>query len=211
MKSDQKSKILNESTRIFLRDGFYKTPMDEIAKELKISKKTIYKYFDSKDTLVKDVVLNFLNLNKNNISQILDRNDDAIKKAFNLFQYFGQLLVKINNKWIQDIQNHYRYLWKGIDDFRTEMMLANISKLIEQGKKEGFIVDYPTNIIVMFFISSIRGIINPDFIVEHKLDPATVLNPTIKLLMNAILTNKGKELFNKLQPELINEENTADF
>lgn len=198
--SDEKYKILDESTKIFLREGFYKTPMDEIAQELRISKKTIYKYFDSKDMLVKEVVLNFLEKNKNNIQEIISRNDDAVTKLFNMFQYLGRLLVNINNKWILDIQQHYRDLWKKIDKFRTQMMIANISVLIEQGKNEGFIVTYPTEIIVMFFISSIRGIINPDFIVEHKFDPVTVLNPTIKLLMNAILTDKGKEIFNKLQP-----------
>jgi hypothetical protein len=80
------------------------------------------------------------------------------------------------------------------------MMLANISKLIDQGKAEGFIADYPTDIIVMFFISSIRGIINPDFIIQRKRDAKSILDPTIKLLMNAILTDKGKEFFNKLQP-----------
>jgi AcrR family transcriptional regulator len=200
MVSEEKQKILDESTKIFLQEGFYKTPMDEIARELKISKKTIYKYFDSKDTLVKEVVLNFLEQNKNNILNLLNENNDAVTKCFNLFQYFGKLLVSINDKWIRDIQEHYRYLWKEIDEFRTKMMLANISILIEQGKAEGFIVDYPTNIIVTFFISSVRGIINPDFIVEQKLEPKTILNPTINLLMNAILTDKGKEFFNELQP-----------
>jgi len=200
MALEEKQKILDESTKIFLREGFYKTPMDDIARELKISKKTIYKYFDSKDTLVKEVVLNFLEQNKNNIRDILSKNYDAVTKSFNLFQYLGKLLVSINNKWVRDIQEHYRYLWKDIDEFRTKLMLANISRLIEQGKSEGFIVDYPTNIIVTFFISSIRGIINPDFIVEQKLKAGTILNPTINLLMNAILTDKGKEYFNKLQP-----------
>lgn len=200
MISEEKQKILDESTKIFLQEGFYKTPMDDIARELKISKKTIYKYFDSKDTLVKEVVLNFLAQNKINIQSILNEKDDAVTKSFNLFQYLGKMLVSINNKWIVDIQAHYRHLWKEIDDFRTKMMIANISKLIEQGKTEGLIVDYPTNIIVTFFISSIRGIINPDFIIEHNLEPKTILNPTINLLINAILSNKGKELFNKLQP-----------
>jgi AcrR family transcriptional regulator len=200
MISEEKQKILEESTIIFLQEGFYKTPMDEVARELKISKKTIYKYFDSKDSLVKQVVTNFLKQNKNNIQILLNEKNDAVTKLFNLFQYFGKLLVTINNRWIVDIREHYRYLWKEIDEFRTRMMVANISRLIEQGKAEGYIVDYPTNIIVTFFISSVRGIINPDFIVEQKLAANTILNPTINLLMNAILTEKGKELFNKLQP-----------
>jgi AcrR family transcriptional regulator len=197
---EEKQKIIDESTRIFLKEGFYKTPMDEIASGLKISKKTIYKYFDSKETLVKEVVHNFLLQNKTIIMGILEADNNAVIKAFNLFQHLGVLLLSISNKWVEDIQVHYQHLWKQIDEFRTRMMLANISKLINQGKAEGFIVDYPTDIIVMFFVSSIRGIINPDFIMQRKMDAESILNPTINLLMNAILTDKGKELFNKLQP-----------
>ncbi len=196
----EKQKILDGSTKIFLMEGFYKTPMDEIARELKISKKTIYKYFDSKEILVKDVVHHFLMTNRSCIQKILDADTDAVTKSFNLFQHLGTVLLSISNKWIGDIREHYYNLWKEIDEFRTRMMLANISRLINQGKAEGYFVDYPTDIIVMFFVSSIRGIINPDFIVQRKLDAMTIMNPTINLLMNAILTDKGKEIFNKLQP-----------
>ncbi len=198
--TDEKQKILDESTKIFLKEGFYKTPMDEIAKRLKISKKTIYKCFESKESLVKEVVHNFLLQNKAIIQNILETEDDAITKSYNLFQHLGRLLLSIGDKWLEDIQSHYQDLWQQIDEFRTRMMLANISKLINQGKAEGFVVDYPTDIIVMFFVSSIRGIINPDFIIRRKLDPKSILDPMISLLMNAILTDKGKELFNKLQP-----------
>lgn len=194
----ERQKILNKSTTVFMQEGFYKTPMDEIAKQLRISKKTIYKYFDSKEILVKEVVHNFLLQNKSIIQTILDSDDDAVIKAFNLFQHLGKLLLSIRNKWLEDIQGHYQDLWKEIDEFRTKMMLANISRLINQGKSEGYIADYPTDIIVMFFVSSIRGIINPDFIIQRKLEPESIMKPTISLLMNAILTDKGKEHFNKL-------------
>lgn len=197
---EEKQKILDGSTKVFMQEGFYKTPMDEIAKRLRISKKTIYKYFESKEILVKEVVHNFLLQNKSIIQDILDSDDDAVTKAFNLFQHLGKILLNIRNKWLEDIQGHYQSLWKEIDEFRTKMMLANISRLINQGKNEGYIVDYPTDIIVMFFVSSIRGIINPDFIIQRKLEPESIMKPTINLLMNAILTEKGKEFFNKLQP-----------
>jgi AcrR family transcriptional regulator len=197
---DEKQKILNGSTDIFLKEGFYKTPMDEIARRLRISKKTIYKYFDSKESLVNEVVHFFLLQNKTIIQGILESDINAVTKAFNLFQHLGVLLLKVSNKWLEDIQLHYKHLWKQIDEFRTRMLLANTSKLIDQGKAEGFIVDYPTEIIVMFFVSSIRGIINPNFIIQQKLDANSIFNPTINLLMNAILTDKGKELFNTLKP-----------
>ena len=44
-------KILETTTRLFLRDGVKKITMDEIAEAAKASKVTIYKYFADKDTL----------------------------------------------------------------------------------------------------------------------------------------------------------------
>ena len=198
--NEEKQKILDESTKIFMQEGFCKTPMDEIAKTLKISKKTIYKYFDSKEILVKEGVHNFLLQNSGIIQQILDSDLDAVTKAFNLFQHLGKIIISISNRWMEDIRTNYQSLWKEIDEFRTKMMAENISRLINQGKIEGYIVDYPTDIILTFFISSVRGIVNPDFIVQRKLGPESIMKPTISLLMNAILTDSGKELFNKLQP-----------
>ncbi len=197
---EEKQKILEESTKIFMQEGFCKTPMDEIAKRLRMSKKTIYRYFDSKEILVKEGVHNFLLQNSGIIQQILDSDLDAVTKAFNLFQHLGKIIISISDKWMEDIRTNYQSLWKEIDDFRTKMMLANISGLINQGKTEGYIVDYPTDIILTFFISSVRGIVNPDFILQRKLGPESIMNPTINLLMNAILTDRGKKLFNKLQP-----------
>ena len=42
--STEKDRILNFAITKFHAEGFYKTSMDEIARELQISKKTIYKY-----------------------------------------------------------------------------------------------------------------------------------------------------------------------
>jgi AcrR family transcriptional regulator len=44
-----------------MNNGFHKTTMDEIAKELRISKKTIYKHFSSKDELVRAVFVRIRN------------------------------------------------------------------------------------------------------------------------------------------------------
>ena len=52
----EKDKILNYSKDRFFKDGFYKVTMDNIASGMRISKKTIYKYFTSKESLVESIV-----------------------------------------------------------------------------------------------------------------------------------------------------------
>ena len=46
---EEKNKIIERTEDKFFRDGFYKTTMDEIATDLSMSKKTIYKFFPSKE------------------------------------------------------------------------------------------------------------------------------------------------------------------
>ena len=54
-----KQKILEKSKELFLNLGFKSVTMDDIANALGVSKKTIYKYFTNKTSLV-DAVTGFM-------------------------------------------------------------------------------------------------------------------------------------------------------
>lgn len=205
--SSEQLKILEFCKDYFLDNGFYKTTMDEIAAQLRISKKTIYKYYPAKEDLIKETVLGFFEFHKGNISKIIDDNSGAVTKLYNTFNYIGKMISKISEKFIRDIQTHMPDLWKDIDTFRTKMMMINIGRIIEQGKKEGVFVDKPSVIIAGIFTSSVRGIINPEFIMNNKFSVKTALEETIEIIMNGIMTEKGKKVFNLLTSEQSNENN----
>ena len=206
MNSEQQ-KILEFCKDYFLNNGFYKTTMDEVAAQLRMSKKTIYKYYPTKEELVKETIQGFLEFHKGNVSEIVDDNSKAVTKLYKTFNYIGKIISKINEKFIRDIQTHAPDLWKDIDTFRTKMMMTNIGKIIEQGKKEGVFIDKPSSIITGIFTSSVRGIINPEFIMNNKFSIKTALEETIEIIMNGIMTEKGKKVFNLLKSEQPNENN----
>jgi AcrR family transcriptional regulator len=194
-----KEKILKFSQEYFLHNGFYKTSMDEIASSLRMSKKTIYKYFSSKDDLLKETIFNFIELHAGNIKIIVEADDDAVYKFFRMTEYLANLIQNFKDKFISDIQNYAPGLWKEIDNFRTRMMTKNLNIIIQQGKNEGVFADHPSEIIVTVFISSIRGIVNPDFIMNNRFSVKSALEATIDILMNGIMTEKGKKIFRKIK------------
>ena len=49
-----KDKIVHKATEMFLKLGFKSVTMDDIASEMCISKKTIYKFFANKELLIED-------------------------------------------------------------------------------------------------------------------------------------------------------------
>ncbi len=204
MNSEQ-TKIIDFCREYFLGNGFYKTTMDEIAAQLRMSKKTIYKYYSTKEDLVRETIIEFLNFHKENIGQIINTKSNAVDKLNELFNYIGKMIAKIDERFIRDIQTHMPDLWKDIDAFRTKMMTINIGKIIEQGKKENVFVDKPSAIITGVFISSVRGVINPEFIMANKFSIKMALEETIEIIINGITTEKGKKAFQLLKSEQSNE------
>jgi AcrR family transcriptional regulator len=205
--NSEQTKIIDFCKDYFLENGFYKTTMDEIAAHLRMSKKTIYKYYSTKEDLVRETIIKFLEFHKENIGQIINENSNAVTKLNELFNYVGKMIAKINEKFIRDIQTQMPDLWKDIDAFRTKMMTINIGKIIEQGKKEGVFIDKTSAIITGVFISAVRGVINPEFIMANKFSIKMALEETIEIIINGITTETGKKAFQLLKSEQSNENN----
>jgi AcrR family transcriptional regulator len=194
---EEQNKIIEHTEEKFFRDGFYKTTMDEIASELRMSKKTIYKFFPSKDDLVKAIAKFFMNRMKSKIVPALQSDKNAIEKLGDLINILTKASEKISAVRTEELKRHYPNIWNDIDNFRTEMMFGNITKVIDQGKKERLFVDYPTNIIMNVLVASVRSIVNPDFIMNNNYSIIEAARYAFKIVISGILTDKGKKEFNK--------------
>jgi len=197
-KSPEKKKILEFALHKFMSEGFYKTTMDDIAKEIRISKKTIYKNFASKEELIYSIVDSFTSSISNKIEEIIKTDEDSISKAFRLFNTMGSTALRMSDKWIRDIQIHMPELWKKIDEFRTKRAYAVLGTIIKQGQSEGMIVNKPAEIMIHLFVNSIRSIVNPEFLYYQKFNYKEAFDYAFEILFNGILTTKGKKQFDKI-------------
>ncbi|MFO7526034.1 MAG: TetR/AcrR family transcriptional regulator [Ignavibacteriaceae bacterium] len=194
---EEQKKIIEHTEEKFFRDGFYKTTMDEIASELRMSKKTIYKFFPSKDELVHTIVKYFMHRMKSKIVPALQSDKNAIEKLGDLINILAKASEKISAARLDELKRHYPSLWNEIDNFRTEMMFGNITKVIDQGKKEGLFLDYPTSIIMNVLVASVRSIVNPDFVLNNDFSIIEAARYAFRIVISGILTEKGKKEFNK--------------
>jgi len=193
---EDRNKIVQITEEKFFRDGFYKTTMDEVASELKMSKKTIYKFFPSKDDLVTAIARHFMEGLKSKILPALNSDKNAIEKLAELNHILAKVSTKISTKRMDEIKQHLPKLWDEIDAFRTKMMFLNITKVIDQGKAEGLFIDYPTPIIMNTLVSSVRSIVNPDFILNNNFSISEAALNVFKVVIGGIVTDKGRKIFN---------------
>ncbi len=193
----EKDKIIKFAQQKFFSEGFYKTTMDEISRELQMSKKTIYKYFPSKEKLVEEITDEMLTVAACQIETIIDSDDSTIIKFVKALNKYMTYVSRFSERWYRDIQIHTPHILKKIEALREEKIIRCLKKLIEQGKREKMIGHFPSEIIISAFISTVRTVMNPDFILANRFSMQQAFKYTFELLLNGILTPQGKELFEK--------------
>lgn len=199
MKNDkaEKEKILVVADKLFRENGLYKTSMDELASLLGISKKTIYKYFHSKENLVKEITTFWVNSSTARIDKIVHSKTDIITKFVKLLEDYSCELSKVSDKWVRDFQIHYPDIWKSNEEFREEKIFYYARKLFKQGMKEKYVVNVPTELVIASHIASMRAIVNPKFILENNFSMEEALKYVFEMQLNGILTDKGRTKYYK--------------
>ena len=188
-------KILSYTTTEFLTNGFYKTSMDQLAKGMKISKKTIYKFFPSKSVLLDKVVTTFQNKIKNQLDEIVESEKCLVDKLKDVILYFSHFYLKINKKLLNDFFLYKPELWNRVDTFRSTVIESVWEKLIIEGKEDGIIINASNKIIIGIILSAIKGVINPKFLTENNISLKEGFEETFTILIHGILTEKGKKEF----------------
>ncbi|MBK6539052.1 MAG: TetR/AcrR family transcriptional regulator [Ignavibacteria bacterium] len=200
--TEEKEKILNYSRNKFHREGFYKTSMDEISSELHISKKTIYKYFSSKEKLLEEICSGTSCDIGNRLDSIVDGKDNVVIKFVRILNFHSNFSRNISDKWLRDLSIHAPDIKKNIDEKKNERINKVVEKLLEQGKKEKLIEDYPSKLIILAFNSSLTSALNSDFLINNNFSMHDAFRITYEMLLNGILTEKGKVQFYKTKTDL---------
>jgi AcrR family transcriptional regulator len=192
---DEKQKILDFCTEKFITEGFHKTTVDELAQEIHTSKNTIYKYFPNKENLIWAAIENIITKVSSKINPVLDSDENALEKLVRMLEILSSNIIRFTEKWMREMQIHTPALWEKVDSIRQKIMYQNISKIISQGQKEKFFKDYPAELIITVFVSSLRGVVNPQFLLNVDFTNREALRYTLEILLNGILTDKGKSVY----------------
>ncbi len=179
--------------------------MDELSKGLGISKKTIYKHFPSKDILVEQICTCTSEQITGTIDEIVDADKDVIWKFVKILNMYSNLTMNISGKWLRDLQIHSPGEAAKIDERRRAKTIDILTKLLQQGKREKLIENFPAPIIINAFTATIGSIMKPDFLMTNKLSVYQAFDGTFNFLLNGMLTDKGKKKLKSTKALFANE------
>jgi hypothetical protein len=174
---EEYDKILLGAAKLFMRVGIKSVSMDDIARDLGISKKTIYKHFTDKRDLVRCVLDSSISAEQNACKICFETDDNAIRKMINLSKFVSQAHQTMNPAVIYDLQKYYPSQWKRFEEFRVGFVSDSIKLNLKDGQAEGlFREKINPEIISSLYVLLVKGLIsyfsenktNYDFVTLHK-------------------------------------------
>ena len=132
-----KEKIISKASEMFLKLGFKSITMDDIAGEMCISKKTIYKYFCNKEILIEESTTMVHNAIHQSIDTIVAQKHNPIKENFEIRKIFKEMFKLSDTSPLYQLKKHYPEIYhkvmeRGIEDCNS-IFTQNIERGIELG------------------------------------------------------------------------------
>lgn len=134
-----KHDVLKCSVTNFTKFGSKRFTMDELANELGISKKTIYKYFNSKEDLVVESVIFLIQSFKDDIKTIIVSQNEPITSIILIYKKGFEHLKNFKPSFIFGLKKYYPKANTIFDDFRNNFTNTTIYNLLNEAKTSGII------------------------------------------------------------------------
>ena len=103
---DNKEKLLRGADELFMKYGFRSVSMDDIARHLGVSKKTIYQYFADKDEVVESVAREHMQRQKEQFERIANESKNAVEEMVRISYCLKENMRNINPSVLFDMQKH---------------------------------------------------------------------------------------------------------
>ncbi len=129
-------KIINTSERLFMNFGLKSISMDDIAAEIGISKKTIYKHFSTKDRLIHTTLSLYLKKEKVIVRKIKNKSANAVEEIIGIAHHVIKMVRTLKPTLVFDLKKYHAKNWELIEKHHYEFIQDVIQKNLERGIKE---------------------------------------------------------------------------
>ncbi len=203
---ERKDRILKGAEELFFKYGIKSITMDDIAKHLAISKKTIYQFYSDKNEVLEMLMKNRMKVNQKEFEQLAKDSENVIAEVFSIMKHMGAMFSQMNPNFFYDLQKYHPGTWKLFKTFKEECIERMVEDSVKRGIKEGFVrPDINSKIIARLRMEEVEMGFNPQVFPPNEFKIMDVQLALLEHFLHGICTLKGHKLINKYK-EIIEEE-----
>lgn len=191
-------KILLGAEELFFKYGIRSVTMDDIAKHLGMSKKTIYQYYKEKDEVIHKLMQAHIKKDECTFSESYERAANIVDEVFSMMKNIHDIFSKVNPQLFYEMQKYYPQTWKLFKEFKEDFILRMVERSLEKGKKEGYVrEDVNVKVLARLRMEQIEWAMNPGIFPPDKFKILDVQLILVEHFLYGICTLKGHKLVNK--------------
>lgn len=170
--------------------------MDDIARSVGVSKKTIYQHYKDKNSIIAKVVKTHFERQKHLIEETTTDTENCIEELYEMSKCMRMSVETVNPAVMYDLERFYPRVFKEFTRFKEEFIFEHIKASLRRGIKEGYFRDdINIEILARLRMAQVQISFDPEIFPKDKFDFQEVHRQLFKHFALGLLTDNGRVLF----------------
>jgi AcrR family transcriptional regulator len=189
-----RDRIVSGARRHFFTHGLRSVTMDDLARELGMSKKTLYAHFPSKTALVEAVLLEKFRDVEAELERITSELPSDVPFALQqLLACFQRHTDEIHPPFIRDIQREAPGMFELVEMRRRAVVERTFGRFLTEGRQAGIIRDdIAVEMMVEILLGAVQALMNPPKMAELGLTLKSGVLTIITVFLEGVVTAQGR-------------------
>jgi AcrR family transcriptional regulator len=178
----------------FMAAGFSVVTMDDIARELGMSKKTLYEFFPGKKELLRETTQMRNRECERELDAITAEKLDFFESARKTFSYISRMYARLTPAYLTDIRRNAPEVWAEIQQFRRVRVRRHMLALLDQGVAQGVLrKDLDRETLARLYLTMTSALLNPELSGwEPGEQIAPVFDTFVRVYFEGLITDAGR-------------------
>ena len=202
MSNDQKQHIIKTAGEMFFRLGIRSVSIDDICRELGMSKKTFYVYFESKDELIVNLLQANINFMERKMATFLE-NEDFRKVVTEVVKQQrakeAQSDVRRVPQLVYDLKKYYPRQFEDFQRNAFEMQKNYIAQFLERGIANGLVranlnIELTSVLFAKIYADALRDF---ETMEAHGHNVVQLSRVALDVCIRGVLSEEGLKIYNE--------------
>ena len=197
----QKQDIIDQSLKIIFNEGLRSFTVDRLSSIIRISKKTIYSIFATKEILIDKIIqYKLLSIDKE-IETILNKNKCPIKSFYEINQLHIKISSDVDIDKLVELKIKYPKIWSRVEDNRKNKV-DMMNQIFSKAAKMGYVRNKSTiDSVSHLYMNIVTRTFQPDFFYQEDLSLKDTIDLFADIMAKGIFNNKGIDILESIKKE----------
>ena len=190
----EEKELFEKVIHLFMRYGIKSMTMDEIARQLGISKKTLYQFVDNKKDLVKKMMEVHINCEQCELESSFTKCENAIDEIMEVTKMVSSQMKEMHPSVLFDMRKYHPEAFQILVNHKDEFVRKMIYTNLENGVKEGYYrTNLNTEIVTQLYLSMMTAVLSPESSSAKEMNVREVHAEMMRYHIRGIASAQGRE------------------